>query len=108
MTKELTANDQIDGKLAELLTGINQALSDNESEKMLDDVLGVSKTLTTRLTLSWGGPADYVELDQDENGDVVAGRYIFAEWGDVATKELEGDELDKVAEFYSVYLDEMI
>ena len=60
---------------------------------------GVSLVKTYRHVWSGGGPADYLEVDCDEEGDLLAARYLFQDWFDGATRELHGDELE-LAERY--------
>jgi hypothetical protein len=55
--------------------------------------------------LSWGGPADYFEIDFSEEGEIEEGRYIFQDWNDGATKTLDIEDAEKVAEVYGVSLD---
>jgi hypothetical protein len=91
------------------MTTITEIENDDSDEmtkrdEFFESILGVSTIKTTTFTLSWGGPADYIEIDQDENGDVVAGRYIYANWGDVAKIELNEDELNKMADLLEPFI----
>jgi len=87
-TKEKTCAELVQDKLAERESEINALINNPESDWSDDPALGVSTSRITIVTLSWGGPADYLEITWDENGiDKVL--YRYSDWFDTATLEVE-------------------
>jgi len=65
-----------------------------------------TKTIrTVTILLSGGGPQDQFELDYDEDGDLIVGRYRFLDWYDGATRRLSSDRAQLVADTFGVYLE---
>lgn len=50
---------------------------------------------TVRILLSWGGPADWWELDYNKHG-LLAGRYSFQDWEDFATRKISFGDAQNV------------
>lgn len=69
----------------------------DESLREMAYGLGISKVY--RYVWSGGGPADYLEVETDEDGEVTAARYLYQDWFDGARRDLEGDDFD-LAERY--------
>lgn len=60
-----------------------------ESEEYIDDLaLSIVTKRITIVTLSWGGPADYLEVTHDDNG-IEKIFYRFSDWYDTATVQVE-------------------
>lgn len=73
-------------------------------EQALDSLLSVEKITTYKLCLSWGGPADYFELDwSDDSRAWIGGRYIFQDWFDEAKRAITPEQAEEVAEFFGIY-----
>lgn len=86
----------IDELREEVLDRIRQAAQEN--------LLSVEKITTYKLCLSWGGPADYFELDWDqESKSWNGGRYIFQDWFDGATRSISAEQAEQLAELYGIY-----
>jgi hypothetical protein len=69
-----------------------------------EDLLSVDKTVTYRLCLSWGGPADYFELDwSPHNGEWRGGRYLFQDWFDGASRALTLEQVEQIAELFGIH-----
>jgi hypothetical protein len=64
--------------------------------------LAIDKWKTFKIELSWGGDADGFLIDIDENGEVVGGRYYWADWGIYEEVELTEEEAEMVAEIYGL------
>ena len=95
-TKQATCAERIRGKmhrLEEMLT---------LDEIGAGDFLGIDRTETIRICLSWGGPSEYVELDR-RDGDVIAVRYRFSDWFDTAV--LDVDESNRIYQWALEQLD---
>ncbi len=70
-----------------------QELRDDEG-KLNEQFIGadVSVTMTLRLDISTGGPADYVTADYDPSDGAISDvRYHFAPWFDHADVEVDSD-----------------
>lgn len=89
MSNELTCAQRIDEQLksreADILALTNNPEADWGSD---DPALSVQKREIIEICLSWGGPADYVEIHLTE-GEVDRVLYRFSDWFDTATVEIE-------------------
>jgi hypothetical protein len=66
-----------------------QELLDNLGEWEDDDiVLSIDTDKVTTVCLSYGGPADYLEITHNDNG-IKKIIYRFSDWFDTATREVE-------------------
>lgn len=73
-------------------------------ERASESVLSVARRVTYRICLSWGGPADYFELDWDPDSGVwTGGRYLFQDWFDGASRPLTTDQVEELAELFGIY-----
>lgn len=81
-----TCESIIDGRLIEREEEARGALE--EAEVGLEP-LGVMSEHIYTITLSWGGPADYIEVRTDEHGEVVSMHYIYQDWFDGARRPIE-------------------
>lgn len=66
---------------------INQG-EEEAYEEMHELALGIQTVEETTVTLSWGGPADYLHIIHNE-GEVLRVTYRFSDWFDTATEELD-------------------
>lgn len=72
-------------------------------ERASESVLSVEKLITFKLCLSWGGPADYIELDWDmESRTWAGGRYLFQDWFDGACRTLGADQVEQLADLFGI------
>ena len=102
-TKEKTCAELVQEKIKERESEIQALLDDPDSTQENDPALGISTNRVTTVTLSWGGPADYLEItwDDDEIQKVI---YRYSDWFDSATYEVrEGTALYKYAQFVIDY-----
>lgn len=62
--------------------------------------IGISVSRVVKIELSWGGPADFFEVEIDESGR-IDGRitYHFQDWFDGAKKDLEGADYELAKDF---------
>ena len=75
-------------------------------EQVCNDLLSVEKITTYKLCLSWGGPADFFELDwSDDSRAWVGGRYVFQDWFDGATRFITDCQAEELAELFGIYPD---
>jgi len=65
-------------------------LSDSEDafQELCDLPLGIETVRETTVTLSWGGPADYLHIIHAQ-GEVKRVTYRFSDWFDTAIDELD-------------------
>jgi len=65
--------------------------TDNAYEELNNYALGVNTKKVTTITLSWGGPASFLEVEHDDLGiDKIT--YRFSDWFDTATVEVLDQE----------------
>lgn len=61
---------------------------DKAMEEIHESALSIETVQETTVTLSWGGPADYLHIIHNE-GEVLRVTYRFSDWFDTATEELD-------------------
>jgi hypothetical protein len=90
-TKQETCAQRIDEKLKGREEDLRALLDNPDSDWGQDDpALSIQKREIVEICLSWGGPADYVEIHLTE-GEVDKVLYRFSDWFDTATVEIEKD-----------------
>jgi hypothetical protein len=92
--------------LSEKLDAVQQAHKADDEEgveeaeqAIYETPIGISRLMTWKVELSWGGPQDYITILTDEDGDVVSATYHFLDWFDGATRPITGKDLETVTEF---------
>ena len=101
-TKEKTCEERISSQLERLNESLEDIFSrydgeDDETregafEELAEYPLCIEDPrIVTTVTLSWGGPADYLEITHDKDGDIYEVLYRFSDWFDTATREVEKD-----------------
>lgn len=94
-TKQETCNQRIGQELASREADM-KALFDKaeeteyygDEESVYEYALSIDTKKVTTICLSYGGPADYIEITHDEDG-VQKMVYRFSDWFDTATQEIE-------------------
>lgn len=74
-------------------------LNDAAQTAMWELPLGITTQTVHRIDLSMGGPADWLEVFADSDGDITRVVYHFADWFDHAEVELQGHDLRVAEEF---------
>ena len=69
---------------------IQALLDDPESDGHDDPALSIDTCKITTVCLSWGGPADYLEI-RHQGLDIERVTYRFSDWFDTATAEVLSD-----------------
>jgi hypothetical protein len=111
--KEATCSDRIASQLAseeENLREIFRVIDsqgdvvefEEAQEGLYNYALGMNTIKETTITLSWGGPASYLEILHD-GAEITQVMYRFSDWFDTATEEIT----DKESNLYR-YAQEMI
>ena len=68
-----------------------------------ETLAGSDLIFTHRLTLSWGGPADYLELDWNPRcREWWGGRYILEDWFQGAQRRLSAEQAEKFAQVFRI------
>jgi hypothetical protein len=62
--------------------------ADNAQQELDELSLSVEHEILTTITLSYGGPADYLEVLHSEN-HITKITYRFSDWFDTASKDVE-------------------
>jgi hypothetical protein len=89
-TKELRCSERIGAELkdrAEYVKGL-LAGNDDDLEALNNLPLCIETKQETTITLSWGGPSDYLHITHDK-GEVLRVVYRFSDWFDTAIEELD-------------------
>lgn len=68
-----------------------------------DNVLSIDKELVYNVLLSTGGPEDGFRLFWSESRGWFRGEYYFKDWFDGATRAIDGDQAESLAEFWGIY-----
>lgn len=99
-TKEKTCANRIADNLAgeeanlkeiyERLDG-NSNEVDEAQEELYNYALGIDTIKETTITLSWGGPASYLEILHD-GAEITKLTYRFSDWFDTATEIITDQE----------------
>lgn len=72
-------------------------------ESALKNLLSLERIKSYKLCLSWGGPADYFELDWSEESKAwIGGRYVFQDWFDGANRTISADLAEQLADLYAI------
>jgi hypothetical protein len=99
-TKQATCADRIADQLASEernLGDIYRTIDDptQELDQAYDDLynyaLGMNSIKETTITLSWGGPASYLEILHD-GAEITRLTYRFSDWFDTATEIITDEE----------------
>ena len=104
-TKEMTCADRISASMTsteddlkqiyEVLDGPTGEMStedlDEAHSSLYDYALGIDTRKETIITLSWGGPASYLEVSHSGD-EIYTITYRFYDWFDTATQEITDQE----------------
>lgn len=84
-------------------------LSNPDSDDYFDDpAIGIDEKELTTITLSWGGPADYIEVVHSGH-EIETVTYRYSDWFDTASVSVhEGTPMYEYAQFKIEYLNERI
>lgn len=78
---------RIDGEMVSEDTSETQS-KENAYSDFHNYALGSSTTMLTTITLSWGGPASYLEVEHEPKGEIESITYRFSDWFDTATERI--------------------
>ena len=81
----------IDGNYDEQSEESETAQTDNAYEELYNYALGINTIKETTITLSWGGPASYLEILHD-GAEITRLTYRFSDWFDTATEQITDEE----------------
>lgn len=81
----------IDGNYDEQSEESETQQMDNAYEALYEYALGSNTIKETTITLSWGGPASYLEILHD-GADITRLTYRFSDWFDTATEQITDEE----------------
>ena len=100
-TKELTCAERINDNLTsteESLKDIFMLIDDGRDEEieqgyesLYEYALGIDTNQKTVITLSYGGPASYIEVTH-KGAEIYTIIYRFSDWFDTATQEVTDEE----------------
>ena len=108
MKEHKNCKERIKNKLENRLEDIREALENDEKREEFEErILSCDKSISFKICLSWGGPADYfiIEIDPEDH-QINSIKYQFQDWFDGAEKYLKGEEFDLVANMFD-YLTEI-
>lgn len=87
ITKPATCADRIAEMMRSREQDVKPAIDDNWDDEL---ALAVDHKQVTVITMSYGGPADYLEVTHVD-GDIEKVVYRFSDWFDTATMEVPED-----------------
>lgn len=99
-TQPATCANRIDDEMKDREEQIRAMVEQTEESEYYGDeesiyelALSINTEKVTTVCLSWGGPADYLEITHNE-GEIRKMVYRFSDWFDTATREvMEGSQL---------------
>ena len=101
-TKQATCAERIAEELKdreEYLQGLFDKADESDYEEINELALSVDTKKTTTICLSWGGPADYLDVVWTEKEGIYEVTYRFEDWFDTAERKVEeGSALWRYAE----------
>lgn len=102
-TKQKTCEERIPKEFSDRIKEIKKALkSDRALEDWEENLLGIEKKEVYTILLSWGGPADWFEVEVDPNSHCVTSiTYHYSDWEDHAERELRGSAFDAVEQIFN-------
>jgi hypothetical protein len=90
-TKQETCAQRIEEQMKGREDEIRALVSNPDSDWIQDDpALSIDRREVFTICLSWGGPADYIEVTTNE-GEIEKMIYRFSDWFDTATMEIDSD-----------------
>jgi|SRR5579863_3206262 len=82
---------------------LREQVAETAREQAIESVLSVEKKVTFRVCLSWGGPADYFELDWSPDSEAwTGGRYLFQDWYDGAERSVSLETVERLADLFGI------
>ena len=89
-TKQKNCAERIGAELKDRADYVKSLLSgsDDDLEALNNLPLSIETVKETTVTLSWGGPSDYLHITHNE-GEVLRVVYRFSDWFDTAIVELD-------------------
>ena len=99
-TENKTCEQLVDSQMQdrnEYLEGLNDIIGDNESDtEKVEEALreisefpaGVESYKVIKITLSGGGPADWIEVKTDNESYILGMEYHYADWFDHAERKI--------------------
>ncbi len=105
MEKESTRERMIE-HMKDRMKEIKEANGNEEKrEKFGQSILAVSKRIHYKIELSWGGPADWLEILVDEdNKEIEDIIYYFADWYVHEQESLNDEEFEEVRQFIEPFI----
>jgi hypothetical protein len=90
-TKQETCAQRIEEQMRGREDEIKALISNPDSDWLQDDpALSIDRREVFTICLSWGGPADYIEVTTND-GEIEKMIYRFSDWFDTATREIDSD-----------------
>lgn len=89
-TLEKKCKDLIDDAMKSREDQIKEILDNPDNDDLYDPALSVDTKKITTICLSWGGPADYLEVLHDR-ADIERVTYRYTDWFDAASREVLED-----------------
>lgn len=89
-TKQETCAQRIDEMMKSREEDIKALISNPDADWSDDPALSIDRTEVVSICLSWGGPADYIEITLKDK-EVQRVDYRFSDWFDTATVQVPED-----------------
>lgn len=97
-------HERLECKLADILrdtSSMDDAQREEHQGELASSVLGISRTYTIDVLLSWGGPSDGFEFDY-RDGELIECRYYYKDWFDGSSRVVDEARADELAELFGV------
>lgn len=99
--KDLTCAERIEKSFQDRISKLQINYKTGNFDKV-EEPLSIDKKTIVQIQMSWGGPADWYEIELNDKNEVIGGKYIFQDWGDVSEKEIEIEDAEMIAEMYGI------
>lgn len=89
---QLASEERNIGDIYKVLDGESESQTIDEAySELYNYALGINTIKETTITLSWGGPASYLEILHDGT-EITQLTYRFSDWFDTATEKITDTE----------------
>ena len=104
--KQQSTRERMLDNLESRIKEIKEANGNEEKrEEFEQGILAVSKKLHYKIELSWGGPADWLEVITDEdNKEIEDIIYHFADWNTHEEEYLNNEEFKETRQFIEPFI----
>ena len=76
----------------------------DKQQGFFEGILSRDETRLIKFCLSFGGPADYLELEVNNDNEIIGATYLYQDWFDFARRTIIDHELKIVKELFEPFI----